>query len=251
MRALGLFLLLISLTSCQPNTSHSEAEATTTDSAALKSLPSFAPLEVTKAMRRVMWQGKLDASIRLDSIVSKQKHFYGIGPLEGLQGELLVWNDTVYLSQCFPDSLSVCMANRSGAPFFVGAYSDTWEPVEWDPNIRGLKDLENYLLAQYDSSARFAFRLMGSIDRAKIHVQNHADGAVIRSPEQAHAGQVHWELPEQEVLILGFFSTQDQGVFTHHDSFLHLHLLSADKQWMGHLDSIQFKKMHLEIALSP
>lgn len=251
MRAIGLVVFLISLVSCQPNNTQSEEQPSTTYSTAVKLRPSFAPLEVREAMRRVMWQGKLDASLRLDSIVSKQKHFYGIGPLEGLQGELLVWNDTVYLAQHFPDSLSVSIANGRGAPFFVGTYCDTWDSLEWDSNIKGLKDLENYFLAQYDSSARFAFRLMGSIDLAKIHVQDHADGAVIRSPEQAHAGQVHWELPEQEVRILGFFSTQDQGVFTHHDSFLHLHLITADKQWMGHLDSIQFKKMHLEVGLRP
>jgi acetolactate decarboxylase len=49
-------------------------------------------------------------------------------------------------------------------------------------------------------------------------------------------------LHETESEIIGFFSTRHQGVFTHKNTFLHMHLITADYQKMGHLDVVVFKK---------
>lgn len=250
MRLLVFLLMSIFLGACTPNKGAQQTSAEPVSSKT-ESL-TFSPVERTKAMRRVMWQGELAAAIRFDTVLNKKEHYYGLGPLEGLQGELLILNDTVYKSTFLSeDSMRVEIAPESGAPFFVGSRVATWKAIELSDSVLGIKDLEQFLLARFDSSARFAFRLRGSIAYAEIHLQNLPNGAVVRSPKQAHAGQRTYHLQEQNAEILGFFSTQDQGVFTHHDSFLHLHLISENRNWMGHLDSLRIKKMHLEIGLSP
>ncbi len=45
--------------------------------------------------------------------------------------------------------------------------------------------------------------------------------------------------------IVGFFSTEHKTIFTHHDTFMHLHLITKDKLMMGHLDNAVFKDITL------
>ena len=63
--------------------------------------------------------------------------------------------------------------------------------------------------------------------------------------QEAHQGQVNYTLTNENVEIVGFYSTKHQGIFTHHDSFLHMHLITTDEQKMGHLDAVQLKEMKL------
>jgi acetolactate decarboxylase len=62
----------------------------------------------------------------------------------------------------------------------------------------------------------------------------------VRSPEEAHRGLQHYPLANVPVEILGFFSTEHKAIFTHHDTFMHLHLITSDRQKMGHLDALTF-----------
>jgi acetolactate decarboxylase len=48
---------------------------------------------------------------------------------------------------------------------------------------------------------------------------------------------------------LGFYSQQHQTIFTHHDTNLHLHLISADRLTMGHLETITFEPKKVQLFL--
>ena len=65
------------------------------------------------------------------------------------------------------------------------------------------------------------------------------------SPQEAHLGQTNYEVKNQEAEIIGFFSTNHEGVFTHHDSNIHLHLITKDLSMMGHLDEIESLKLYV------
>lgn len=239
-------LLLLSCNAPKPN----EGVVSTNEKSKLSSRE-VNELNVIGAMRNVMWQGELAAKLRLDSLIEEGNHLYGIGPLEGLQGELLVWDDTVYVSKFLShDSMQVFIDSQAGAPFFVATQNPRWELLDGPDSIRSIKDLEQFLYAEFDTSARFAFQIEARVEYAEIHLQDLAPGTKVRSPRQAHAGQKNYILKDRDVRLLGFYSTSDQGVFTHHDSFLHLHLISQDQRWMGHLDSVRFKNLELKIALS-
>ena len=67
-------------------------------------------------------------------------------------------------------------------------------------------------------------------------------GAAVSSPDDAHKGQVNYTLTNIPCDITGFFSTQHQSIFTHHDTYLHMHLITVDRQQMGHLDKATFDK---------
>lgn len=208
-----------------------------------KSLEDFV---VVGAMKNVMWKGELGGSLSLDSL-SGVKGLYGLGPLSYLQGELLLKDGQVFVSRVTSDStMTVEMDSQLTAPFFVYGKVQEWKEVSLPSEIKQIGDLEDYIDQQsLDSKRPFAFKLEGKVSSAQIHIQNLPEGTVVSSPAEAHQGQTNYILRDQEVEILGFFSTEHQGIFTHHDSFLHMHLITSDLKQMGHLDHMEIEEMKL------
>lgn len=195
-------------------------------------------------MRNTMWKGELEGRIDLDTLTGI-KGFYGLGPESFLKGELLMLDGKNYVSKVTSDStLSVVEQDDVSAPFYVYTRIDEWIGEELPPSIKSMDDLERYLDRQTREKKRpFAFKLTGEVEKALIHSQNLPEGTAVASPEDAHQGQIDFTLQNEEVEILGFFSTEHQGIFTHHDSYLHMHLITADRKAMGHLDDLKIKKM--------
>lgn len=208
-------------------------------------------INVSNAMSKVMWEGKLAGNIDLDTIQQKE-HLYGIGPVEYLKGEILILDGQSYIANVVNDtSMLVQETFNTKAPFFVYATVPQWMEYMSPNNIKNIKQLESYLLGIYNDSGKepFTFRIKAMIDKATIHLVNLPNGKVVQSPDDAHTGQTNYTLQNREVEIIGFFSTKHKGVFTHHDSFLHMHLITIDKTLMGHLDSITFSDGPVKLYL--
>lgn len=62
---------------------------------------------------------------------------------------------------------------------------------------------------------------------------------VVKSHQDAHQGQVNYTRENVSGDIVGFFSTDHKGIFTHHDTLLHMHYINHDRREMGHLDDLQ------------
>lgn len=201
---------------------------------------------IVGAMKDVMWKGELDGRILLDSL-SKKNNLYGIGPESYLTGELLINNGKSYVSKVASDS--TMMVNESydvSAPFFVYATVNEWEKIDLPSSVKTIKQLEQFIDAVTLNYKRpFAFKLDGQAAVASIHVQNLPEGSTVSSPKEAHQGQVNYRLKDEEVEVIGFFSTKHQGIFTHHNSYLHMHLITKDESKMGHMDQLEIAQMQL------
>ncbi len=198
------------------------------------------PVEIRGAMRNVMRKGQLGSTIHLDTI-SNKSHLFGLGPVEYLRGELLILDGKSYISRVSGDSMVVEESFQVSAPFFVYSNVDSWKTITLPDSILNMKQLEQHLdgLTQHINSP-FAFRLQGKVAQAKIHVVNLPEGSKVSSPEEAHRGQQNYHLSNEEVEIIGFFSKEHQSVFTHHDTWMHMHLITNDRTQMGHLDEVTF-----------
>jgi acetolactate decarboxylase len=118
--------------------------------------------------------------------------------------------------------------------------------MELPSNVKTIQDLEKFIDNKTTESKRpFAFKLIGKVSSAIIHIQNLPRGTKVSSPDEAHQGQVNYNIANQDAEIIGFFSTEHKGVFTHHDSFLHMHLITTDNSKMGHLDELEIGEMKL------
>ncbi len=211
---------------------------------------SHADVKIIGEMRNVMWKGELYGNINLDTIKNKS-HLYGLGPVEYLSGELLIFDGKSYKSTVLsPTTMKVEETYQAKAPFFGYVTIDKWKEQNLPDTIQTISQLETYLAEISKSAQRpFMFKLNGIVETAKIHVVNLPKGIIVSSPDDAHKGQITFVLDNEPMDILGFFSTEHKAIFTHHDTFLHMHLLTSDKSKMGHVDDLKFKKGTVKLYL--
>ncbi|WP_334058251.1 acetolactate decarboxylase [Polaribacter sp. P097] len=197
-------------------------------------------------MKDVMWKGKLGPSIQLDTIKNTQG-LYGLGPVSYLSGELLINDGQTYVSRVTSDTtMSVEKNNTISAPFFVYSNVKDWKIVDLPIEIQSIVQLQNFITDNSkDLNKPFAFKLKGKVSKATIHIQNLPKGSKVSSPKEAHQGQVNYKIFDEDCTIVGFYSENHQGIFTHHDSYLHMHLITDDEQKLGHLDDVKFDKIQL------
>jgi acetolactate decarboxylase len=212
--------------------------------------PTNNDVKIVGAMKNVMWKGQLFGNIDLETIAIKQ-HLYGIGPVEYLAGELLIFDGKSYKSTVLTDkTMKVEETYQVKAPFFGYANIAKWNEQTLPDNIQTISQLEAYLEEKTKSAKRpFLFKLNGTVETAKIHIVNLPKDTKVSSPEDAHKGKTTYTIENQSADILGFFSTEHKAIFTHHDTFLHMHLITADRGKMGHLDDVMFKKGTIKLYL--
>ncbi len=205
---------------------------------------------IVGAMKNVMWKGQLHGTIALDTIKEKT-HLYGLGPVEYLKGEVLIIDGKSYKSiVASPTEMKVEETYNIKAPFFGYKNISKWTEQALPDSIQTVNQLEKYLDIITKTAKRpFLFKLSGTISQATIHVVNLPTGTKVSSPDEAHTGQVTYNLTDELSDIIGFFSTQHKAIFTHHDTFLHMHLITSDRKKMGHLDDAVFKKGTMKIYL--
>lgn len=203
-------------------------------------------VSIVGAMRQTMMNGELVGKINLDSLQDRSD-LYGLGPESYLKGEITIFEGRPYISRVTSDStMSVQESFQTSAPFFVYSNVRNWKELPVSAEIRSEKDLEHLIdsLTQKIEEP-FPVKVEARVKTAQIHVQNLPEGTRVSSPQDAHQGQVNYKLENENVYILGFFSREHQGVFTHHDSFIHLHLLTKDRLKMGHLDQAEFSEIRI------
>src|SRR5690606_1445105 len=207
-------------------------------------------VKIVGEMRNVMWKGQLGGNIDLDTIANKT-NLYGLGPVEYLRGEILIIDGRAYKSTVVSDSTMKVEATYDiKAPFFGYANISQWSEEVLPDSVQTIQQLERYLDAITQSSPRpFMFKLSGTVEEAIIHVVNLPEGSKVSSPEEAHQGQVNYELKNEPADIVGFFSTGHRDVFTHHVTYLDMLLITKDLQQMGHLDEVVFEKGAMKLYL--
>ncbi|MBK9270349.1 MAG: acetolactate decarboxylase [Saprospiraceae bacterium] len=202
------------------------------------------------AMKNVMWQGKLHPTIYLDSMDDKN-NLYGLGPLEFLQGEITILDGKCYTSIVMEDSLIVVREGFNfGAPFFVYARVEGWQDIAIPDGVVNLHQLEKFLESiANDHSNPFPFKMTGEVQHAMYHIVRLKKGLKVQSPDDVHKSKIYFNFNSEPVEMIGFFSKHHQSIFTHHDSFIHVHVISKDFKKMGHLDSLSMDPKKIKLYL--
>lgn len=228
-----LGLTILTLTNCS-----TKAQQTTNE------------VKIIGEMKNVMWKGQLYGNINLDTITNKT-NLFGLGPVEYLAGEILIIDGKSYKSTVVSDTvMKVEETYGIKAPFFGYANISKWTEQSLPDSVQTIEQLETYLDKVTKNSLRpFMFKLSGIVDLATIHIVNLPKGSKVSSPDEAHKGQKNYKVKNEQSEIIGFFSTEHKAIFTHHDTFLHMHLITADRQKMGHLDEVVFKKGTMKLYL--
>jgi acetolactate decarboxylase len=197
-----------------------------------------------------MWKGQLAGNILLDTIANRAG-LYGLGPVEYLSGEILIIDGRSYRSFVTSDTtMKVEETYAIQAPFFGYVNIAEWSEHPLPDSVLTIPQLENYLDQTTQNAPRpFMFKISGTVEQATVHIVNLPKGSKVSSPDEAHRGQKNYALMNEPSDIVGFFSTEHKAVFTHHDTYLHMHLITTDRQKMGHLDNVLFKKGTMKLYL--
>ena len=206
------------------------------------------------AIKQVKKEGRLEATIYLDSI-SDKANLFALGPVENLQGELMILDGESYVSEVNSQGMNTVKTSYVvGAPFLVYCNVNIWNEFNLERSIDNLQELQNEIgkLAQangFDLQTAFPFKVSGVINNAKYHVIWKDLKVKEHSPEIHKNSKVFYPLSAEPVDILGFYSQNHAGIFTHHDSFIHAHVINADRTKMGHLDEIQMEAGSVKVHL--
>lgn len=196
------------------------------------------------AMSNVMRKGILSASIRLDAL--EPAHLFAVGPVENLRGEITILDGTAYIATLTESGAETIHTTCDvGAPFMVYAHVSIWGDSHPVPAVKNLPELEAEIAAAaqsvgLDLDIAFPFWIQGTIAHAKYHVIWRDPGAGPHSPEQHAKAKIYFNLAAEPADIIGFYSRHHAGIFTHHDSAIHAHVINQRRTRMGHLDEIAF-----------
>ena len=142
---------------------------------------------VTSKMSNVMWKGELSGKIDTESLTAENT--YGIGPMEYLRGEILVFDGETFISYVNENEELQVEKKQSKAPFFVHKVADKFKEFNTPKNVIDLKSLEGFIDKKYKNlNTPFMFIVKGTWDTMDVHSVNLAEGKSVSNPRQAHEG---------------------------------------------------------------
>lgn len=232
-------ILLLILLSC----SNSENQEPMTESGEIA--PAYT-VEYSGALKNIMHKSDVSAYADLNDFKATE-HFYALGAVEKLKGEILVIDGVPYISSVQEEQLKIDNSFAYKASLIVNTSVVEWNEYEINEETHTYEELENFILTTaeqngIDVSQPFPFLLRGMADSLSWHVINWPEDDSVHTHEKHINSGLHGTHTNIDVEILGFYSDSHHAIFTHHTTNMHLHFLSSDKTKTGHVDGLTLGK---------
>jgi len=195
------------------------------------------------ALKTIM-SGNIQSVINLDSL-SNKNHFYALGAMENLKGEIQIFNSKPSNSFVVDSSMQINDSYNLKAALLVYAEVEEWDATEIS-NMTTKSDLEKTIFETAKSKGinigkPFPFLLEGTVASIDWHVINWKEGDTIHNHIKHQQSGLNGGLKNRSVKIIGFYSTKHKAVFTHHTTNMHLHFKTDDGAIAGHIDDLQLE----------
>jgi acetolactate decarboxylase len=205
-----------------------------------RTFPRAAHVAWVGAQRDVL-AGNLRAVVSLTEL-RRFEHLYALGPLEGLRGEISVFDGVPLIARVREGTVAVAGEGGAGACFLVYADVASWRWTTMpSPLLSG--DEESHVLKfaaaydRHDGRAPLVFLLRGVAAILVAHVLDKRD-ELPHSPERHERAKVRFTLHHRDVEVIGFHSAAHRGIFTPADSNIHMHFRTIDGQTSGHVERL-------------
>jgi hypothetical protein len=188
--------------------------------------------------------GRASASVSLGQLAGLP-HLYAIGPVEGLDGEITIFNSEPHVSKVrgSGDAYIVDRTFDHGAIFLVWAQVREWNVITVPQTVSSYRELETVVREMarqngIDTDVPFPFLIGGTPHELVWHIN------VDRTEGQAITRDLFWKSKQQYTLrgervdILGVYSEKHSGVFMPQGSTIHIHFISQSSPATGHIDAI-------------
>lgn len=215
-------------------------------------LASCSPLRVDENEGRVQWRGEQKRVIRSGDLtetadlneLSRLSHFYALGPVSRLQGEITVIEGRCFIADVVDRREVVTEDCSRKAPFLVYGSFPRFKTL----SLSGSAVTTESLNERVESLAResgldvekpFIFLLEGPVEKIDYHIiKKKGDGP--HNPQEHQKSRQHFTLSRTPVKLVGFFSKHHEGVFTPPGETSHIHFVSDDGLHSGHVESFEF-----------
>jgi acetolactate decarboxylase len=202
-------------------------------------------VQVHGALRAMFHEGQTGPMVSLDSLLPSPD-LYAVGALADLSGEVTVIDGRTYLA--FPEvaegaRTELTLQSDVGATLLVAAVVPAWHSLVTDRAIR-FEELDAEIgrlavAAGLSLEDRFPFLLEGTFDDLQWHV---IDGRRLTGGGSSHqdhmAAAFRAGRDRAPATLVGFYSENDQGVFTHMGSKTHIHCVLDEPLSAGHVDHV-------------
>ena len=202
-------------------------------------------VRVYGALRAMFHEGQTGATVTLDTILPNS-NVYAVGALADLAGEVTVVGGKAYLS--YPDGPDATRTESTAQPsaaatLLVVSEVQAWHSVVTEQPVP-FENLDEEIARLAVSSGmslemRFPFLLQGQFDDLEWHVIDGRRLAAGGASHQDHlAAAAKKRLERATATLVGFYSRDDQGVFTHMGSKTHIHCALDEPLATGHVDHV-------------
>jgi acetolactate decarboxylase len=208
-------------------------------------------LRYAGSIREAIMMGKRDAVFDLRTLKGKP-HLWGLGALGGLTGEITIADGLSLLARVGTDhSIQVSEGYDGDATICVWAEVPSWRTTSVPPDIRTYSELEAFVGDAGKQAAltqAFPFVVTGRPKQIDFHVVDAKPDAL---PGMAahQAIQIPFETRQSEATLVGFWSSQHEGIFTPKGSKMHVHFQSKDNKASGHIQGLDLTQSEMTLRL--
>ncbi len=212
-------------------------------------------VEYIGAQKDIFKSGKASSVVSLEELAGR-KGLYAMGPIDGLDGEITIFDSKPYITQVRGVDYIAENTWKDGAFFLVWTEQGKWQDIPVPVTVKGYIDLQNFVKAQaqaagIDVTKPFPFLLAGTPVEIKWHINvDRTEGKPI-TKELFVKSKQPFVTKNEPVDIIGFYSDHHDGVFVADyapaikegsgiKNAIHIHLVSRVSKAAGHIDDITF-----------
>lgn len=212
----------------------------------------FPVIKYAGAMKNVTENQDTSNAIFLDTI-NPHRRLYGLGPLSGMSGEILIIDGRPYVSKLNRSGVNrVRMTYDAKSPYFVYTHVRGWQEAELPKDsILNNQNLGLHLehLAKkqgIDVEKPFPFMLKGQFKKLSYHIsympkKNSKSKKPL--PEQSKT------VTDVDVIIVGFFSKHHQNIFTPPGSHVVMSFMTTTASRVGQIDELVLRGKKVQLML--
>jgi acetolactate decarboxylase len=202
-------------------------------------------------MRDAIMMGRREATLDLRTL-KEQSHLYGVGPIDGLSGEVTISDSRPSLARVGPDHrVHVTENYEAGVPFFVWAEVPTWRDVPIPDRVRTYDDLELFVGTVGKEATliqAFPFVITGRPRLIDFHIVDaRPDTPAGMAAHQKI--QIPFQANDRDALLIGFWSDKHHGIFTPIGSNVHIHFQTSNNDVSGHVQGLDLGQGGMTLRL--
>ena len=212
-------------------------------------------VEYVGAQKEIFKTGKAASVVTLEDLAGR-KGLYAMGPIDGLDGEITIFDSKPYITKVRGNDYTVDKGLKHGAIFLVWTEQTNWIDVPLPATVKGYVDLQKFVKEQaqkagIDVTKPFPFLMVGTPVEIKWHINvDRTEGKPI-TKELFVKSKEPYVTKSEPVDIIGFYSEKHAGVFLSQyapaikegsgmENYIHIHLVSKTSKAAGHIDNITF-----------